>query len=420
MTIRTHISTGRASSGPNDLTPKVAAAKELRAPGRLLVGDARDHLKQLESNSIDCVITSPPYFRLRNYQHEAQIGLEAHVDMWVEELRLLLREVRRVLKPSGSLWLNLGDSYSRSDSFGAPNKSLLLAPERLALALVSDGWILRSKVIWAKTNPVPSSAQDRLSCTHEVVYFLTKSPKYFFDLDAVREVPRSAMRGLPADALARQRYMTARTLSNRPTRPAQPLQPPQPKLPRQSIEATETTYPTKTTETAETAKEVEAWRGPLANTNSGLKAFRPNGLGAHALGKNPGDVWSLATSSFRSEHHATFPAQLVERPLKATCPKKVCVRCLEPWTRTRARSVGHLAVARELQAECRCGAGAKPGVVLDPFLGSGTTAVVAEQLGRDWVGIEVSPVFADIAWSRIARAIELIQMARISEKREAA
>jgi DNA methylase len=147
MTIRTHTE-NKLGQELNLMTPghetrKLTKDGEAQAiPGEVIIGDARDKLKQMTTESVDCVITSPPYFRLRNYQHDAQIGLEAHVDSWVEELRVLLAEVKRVLKPTGSLWLNLGDSYSRGRGYGAPTKSLLLAPERLALALVADGWIL--------------------------------------------------------------------------------------------------------------------------------------------------------------------------------------------------------------------------------------------------------------------------------------
>ena len=159
--------------------------------GRILVGDAREKLDELPSESVDCIVTSPPYFRLRNYGEGKQIGLERHVDEWVDELRLVARGLRHVLKEGGSFWLNLGDTYSRDLRDGALPKSLVLAPERLAAALVSDGWILRNKVIWAKPNPMPTSVRDRLSCTWEVVYFFTKSKSYHFDLDAIRVPHRS-------------------------------------------------------------------------------------------------------------------------------------------------------------------------------------------------------------------------------------
>ena len=132
-------------------------------------------------------MTSPPYYMLRDYGSTGQIGLESSVDEWVEHLRLVFAELRRVLKPAGSLWLNLGDSFSRHARYGAPPKSLVCAPERLLLVLAADGWIVRNKVIWAKPNPLPSSVADRLNLTYEVIYLLVRSPQYFFDLDAIRE-----------------------------------------------------------------------------------------------------------------------------------------------------------------------------------------------------------------------------------------
>lgn len=158
----------------------------------ILVGDAASRLAELEDSSVDCVITSPPYFRLRDYQHTGQLGLEATVQAWVEGLRPVLRQLARVLVPTGSVWLNLGDTYSTHPRQGAPAKSLLLGPERLALALIKDGWTVRNKIVWAKTNPIPSSVPDRLSTTHEVIYLLTRHKRYFFDLDAVRQPPKTA------------------------------------------------------------------------------------------------------------------------------------------------------------------------------------------------------------------------------------
>ena len=131
----------------------------------ILTGDATTRLSELPAASVDCVVTSPPYFQLRDYRSEGQIGLEAHVDGWVEALRLVIWEIARVLKPAGAFWLNLGDSFSRHPRYGAPAKSLLLAPERLIVALSGDGWLVRNKVIWAKPNPMPSSVRDRLSLT---------------------------------------------------------------------------------------------------------------------------------------------------------------------------------------------------------------------------------------------------------------
>jgi site-specific DNA-methyltransferase (adenine-specific) len=152
---------------------------------RLLIGDVRTKLAELPDDSVDCVITSPPYFALRDYGQAGQLGLEASVDGWVQNLLTVTDEIRRVVKPSGSLWLNVADSYSHHPREGAAKKSLLLGPQRLALAMVGRGWLLRNQVVWAKTNPMPSNVTDRLSCTHETIYFFAKSPHYFFDLNAI-------------------------------------------------------------------------------------------------------------------------------------------------------------------------------------------------------------------------------------------
>jgi len=324
----------------------------MTGPGRILIGDVRTRLADLPEASIDTVITSPPYFRLRNYGHDGQIGLEAHVDQWVDELRLVARGIRRVLKPTGSMWLNLGDTYSRHDREGAGPKSLVLAPERLALALVSDGWVLRNKVVWAKTNPMPTSVKDRLSCTWEAMYFFSRGPSYYFDLDAIRVA-----------------HAGVRTTS-RQQRPAWSV-------------------PTD-------------WRGPSSGSNGGLDRLKAQGLAGHPLGKNPGDVWQLATAGYRGAHHAVYPRTLVERALLATCPPSVCAECKAPWRRGPPLPDEGKVLTGAHEPGCECDAERTPGVVLDPFLGSGTTGIVAEQHGRHWVGIELNPAIASIAEERIA------------------
>jgi site-specific DNA-methyltransferase (adenine-specific) len=326
---------------------------------RVIVGDARRELPRLPSSFIDCVVTSPPYFRLRNYQHPGQIGLEDHVQLWVNELRAILWEIRRVLVPTGTLWLNLGDKYSRGDE-GAPRKSLLLGPERLALALLADGWILRNKVVWAKRNPLPNPAKDRLSATHEFIYLLVKQPDHFFDLDAIR---------LP------------HTSRKRPDDDPTPVW----SVPR-------------------------AWR-IKDSANEGLDRLKIEGLAGHPLGKNPGDVWSVGTGSFHGAHFAVFPPTVIERPIKAGCPERRCRRCRRPWKRPTLRRLGRLAVRGELAPTCDCDADSEPGLVLDPFIGSGTTGVEAEREGRNWFGIEINPQFARLAEKRIAAARETARRA---------
>jgi DNA modification methylase len=334
---------------------------------RILIGDARLELSKLPEEFVDCVITSPPYFRLRNYQHSAQIGLEPHVAAYVERLRGVLTELRRVLVPTGSIWLNLSDTYS-TGSEGAPAKSLLLGPERLVLELLGDGWLIRNKIVWAKRNPMPNPVRDRLSCTWEVVYLLVRQSDYFFDLDAIRKPHKSS----------KSKAKTSRAWSVPPS-----------------------------------------WR-VLTSSHSGLDALNAEGRVGHPLGKNPGDVWRLSTPAYRGAHHAVFPLALVETPIKAGCPERRCVRCRSPWRRPTIRRLGHLAMRGELQASCSCRAASEPGVVLDPFIGSGTTAIAAEEHGRDWLGLELNPDFARLAEARIRAARAARESQERGQRREAA
>lgn len=323
----------------------------------ILVGDVRARLAEIPGASVDTVICSPPYVLTRDYEAPGQIGLEADVDAWVEELRSVAQGLARVLKPGGSLWLNLGDSYSRHRRTGAPAKSLLLGPERLVLALLDDGWIVRNKVIWTKPNPMPASVKDRLTCSWEVLYLLVRSANYHFDLDTIRVPHRSK----PKATCRAHRPGSRRTPAD--TRPP-------------------------------------VWAGPLAGSNVGLKALRDRGVLGHPLGANPRDVWTIATSSVRG-HHATYPPGLIERPMLATCPERTCRRCGVPWQRDPVRIVDDQPALGALRPRCRCRAGAQRGLVLDPFMGSGSTALVAERHGRDWLGIELNPTFAALAANRI-------------------
>lgn len=279
---------------------------------RVLVGDATKMLARLPASSVDCAITSPPYFNLRDYGSETQIGLEDHVDDWVRALVPVMGEIARVLKPTGSVWLNLGDSFSRHARYGAPPKSLLLAPERLLLALLEDGWIVRNRVAWVKANSIPSSVSDRLTCRWELVYLLTRNPRYHFDLDPIRV----------AHCSDRRAYSSRRVPTGYPPAAAAP----------------------------------PSWGGPLAASHAGLDRLKAKGLVGHPLGKNPGDAWTLPVSNFRGEHFATFPERLVEWPLLAGCPERTCSACGAPWLREPNRNaLGRLTPA------CDCRAGWQPG-----------------------------------------------------------
>ena len=331
---------------------------------KILLGDATEQLKTLQDASIDSVITSPPYFMLRDYDADGQIGLEATIDEWTQSLRPVFAEVARVLKPGGGLWLNIADTFSSSLKMGVPPKAMVCAPERLLLALVEDGWIVRSKVIWSKTNTMPNCVGDRLNSTYEPVYFLVRSPRYFFDLNAIRE---------PITPSERQ-------LSN----------------------------------------------ALLADDNTSLKDAMTDS-GHPILGTNPGDVWRIATKGFRGPHFATFPPELVRRPLLATCPEAICTKCGTPQKRAERTWRVPLGDGTPRQFDgdgmvmrfgklwntlrqtgalvpCGCGAPTVPGVVLDPFMGAGTVGLVAEAHNRDWIGVEISPTYAELATARIEAA----------------
>lgn len=320
----------------------------------ILIGDASERLQQLKDSSIDTVLTSPPYFQLRNYGVAKQLGLELSVDDWIAQLLTVTDEVARVIVPTGTLWINLGDTYAHRVSDGGTPKSLLLGPERLAHAMVSRGWLLRNKIIWAKTNPMPVSVRDRLRASHEYVYVFTRSPRYFFDLDAIR-IPHTS-------------------------RP-----------------------PVRTRQTMPQGPKKEAWRGPNSDGTRGLSAIKAAGLLGHPLGKNPGDVWPIATSRGHGEHHAAFPLELARRAIAAGCPERRCSRCRLAYIRPIKR-LGATAVREALRPSCDCDAASEPGIVLDPFMGSGTTAIAAEKLHRDWLGIELNPGFARDARIRIRQA----------------
>lgn len=324
----------------------------MRRRNRLLIGDAVERLGGLPDGSVDCVVTSPPYFGLRDYGVSGQLGQEAHVEAWVANLQTVCRELHRVLAAHGSLWLNLGDAYSTHPRYGAAAKSLLLGPERVAQALVNDGWLLRNKVVWAKSNPLPSPVRDRLTNAHEFVYFLTKQASYFFDLDAIREPVRS------------------RCAPSRGSRTPQ------------------------------------AALGKLAGGRDGLVAMARAGRSGHPLGKNPGDVWSLGSASYRGAHFATFPPELIRRPILATCPPQVCTACGQPWRRSTRRVVIRRGTAEPRPfVPCGCQAPTQRGLVLDPFFGTGTVGAVARDFGRDWLGIELNPDYKALAEARLGVAL---------------
>lgn len=299
----------------------------------LLLGDAVEQMRTLPDSSVDCIVTSPPYYGLRDYGYPGQYGHENTPAEYVATLRAVFVEARRVLVADGTLWLNLGDSYvcspkgsesktsgldGRSNHLTTPggsggksggglaSKQLLGIPWRTALALQDDGWILRNEIIWHKPNAMPESVRDRLSNRHEHLFMLTKSPRYWFDLDAIREPHAAPERKAGAQAFR------ARDLNHQRTATG-------------------------------------AYSGP------------------DARGRNPGDIWEMATRPYAAAHFATFPIELPLRCIKAGC---------------------------------------KPGgTVLDPFSGSGTTGAAARRLGRKHIGIDLNPAYHDLAINRFAQGV---------------
>lgn len=153
----------------------------------ILTGDCREILPLQEDNSIDCVVTSPPYYGLRNYEVDGQIGMEETPDAYVSQMVKVFHEVKRVLRDDGTLWLNIGDSYARGGTPGCKPKDMIGIPWRVAFALQSDGWYLRQDIIWSKPNVMPESVTDRCTKSHEYIFLLSKSPKYYFDSASIAE-----------------------------------------------------------------------------------------------------------------------------------------------------------------------------------------------------------------------------------------
>jgi DNA modification methylase len=304
---------------------------------RILIGDARSRLSELLDQSVNCVVTSPPYFGLRDYQVAGQIGLEPTPDAYVDELVSVFRGVRRVLRDDGTVWLNLGDSYvsvgngaqgvngematrrvaqvrDRKAVHGSgerppsvpnlPPKNLIGIPWRVAFALQADGWFLRQDIIWAKPNPMPESVRDRCTKAHEYIFLLSKRERYHFDADAIAE---------PA------------------------------------------IY----------AGDIKVRLGSSKDFDIIKQRTHPTGSRVVPETRNRRSVWTIASEPFSDAHFATFPPSLVEPCILAGCPKG--------------------------------------GTVLDPFGGAGTTALVADRLGRNAILIELNPSYAAMARARLER-----------------
>ena len=361
---------------------------------RILVGDALARLQELPDASVHCCVTSPPYWGLRNYKSDAgMIGLEPTLEQHIERLVIVFREVRRVLRDDGVLWLNYGDGYAnaqprgsfgdqgdlstgahgekvpaRKRPYGLKPKDLMLMPARVAMALQLDGWWLRSEIVWHKPNPMPESVLNRPTCAHEKVFLLAKSDRYFYDGDAVRQPYNDASIG---------RYDSPMHGTDPTGR--------QPKLKGQYAKPYEP-GDGKDFKTAGVQDGREIKRRIVEKVR-----LSPNPLGA-----NLRNVWKIPTHSFKDAHFATFPPALVEPCIKSgTSAHGVCCACGAPWVRQQEKKTTG-------QPSCECGeADTRPATVLDPFAGSGTVGLVAQRNGRDALLVEISGEYASMAERRI-------------------
>jgi site-specific DNA-methyltransferase (adenine-specific) len=324
---------------------------------RIIAGDCREGMRTLPEASVHCCVTSPPYWGLRDYGHERQIGLEGTPEQYVARMVEVFRDVRRVLRDDGTLWLNLGDSYcggggyapdapcnqrrADGESWGAMNafsvregqarkksrpgytppglkaKDLVGIPWRVAFALQADGWWLRQDIIWHKPNPMPESVRDRCTKAHEYVFLLTKSERYCYDAEAIHE-----------------KSVDKESLNGRRPRKHHAL--------------------------------AESDPTGFGATRLGFLNGRSNQAGTTYPTRNRRSVWTVTTKPYSGAHFATMPPDLVEPCILAGCPDG--------------------------------------GTVLDPFAGSGTTLAVAAKLGRNAIGCELNPDYIQLAEQRIKEA----------------
>ena len=360
------------------------------ASHKILHGDCIETLRMLPDCSVHSVVTSPPYWNLRDYGHDGQIGLESTPEAYVARMVEVFREVRRVLRDDGTLWLNLGDSYNAP---GLKPKDLVGIPWRVAFALQADGWWLRQDIIWHKPNPMPESVRDRCTKAHEYVFLLTKSERYYYDSMAVSE----PLADSSIDRASRKKRLIEKT--------------------------------GKGTLGKQVARGVEA-----SHSYAGLALGR-NGRTGYDLEtglRNKRSVWSVPTRSYKGAHFATMPPQLAELCILAgTSSDGCCSVCGAPRERVVERRrtptrpgadtkvtgdsmtdgnrdpQRHVTTTKTTgwKSTCHHSEGTSPCVVLDPFAGSGTTLAVAVENGRAGVGCELNAEYIALANERIAKVL---------------
>jgi DNA modification methylase len=310
---------------------------------KILTGSCADHMAEWKGGvRFNCVVTSPPYWGLRDYGVDGQFGLEPTVNAYVERLVSTFDSIRQHLADDGTVWLNIGDGYAGSNkshrASGLKNKDLMGIPWRTALALQADGWWLRNAVIWHKPNCSPSSVKDRLTTSYEHIFFLSKSERYWYDADAIAELAVSCGKLAGPNALRGQG--SNRSSGKQANRPGRDM------------------------------SAVGATRGSgNKHRKTNADRGRPDshlGGSIHWEGtftRNARDVWSMPVRAFAGAHMATMPVEVAELCILAGCPTG--------------------------------------GLVYDPFFGAGTTGIAALQQGRRFVGSEINPQYVEMAKRRI-------------------
>ena len=332
----------------------------------IVQGDNMETLRLMPDNSVQCVVTSPPYFGLRDYGVEGQLGLEKTPEQYVATMVALFREVKRVLRDDGTLWLNLGDSYANDGKWGGSTggkhvsalhnssvgrgkrdtglkpKDLIGIPWRVAFALQADGWYLRQDIIWHKPNPMPESVRDRCTKAHEYIFMLSKRERYYYDADAIKTPPSETLLKQVAEGY------DGKSTKNFAGGGAQDAS------------------GTKSRIIEGARAKIDKQRGH-SRRHAGFDARWDNLTREEqmSLGANKRDVWTVATKPFRGAHFATFPPELIEP----------CIL-----------------------------AGSKPGdTVLDPFGGAATVGLVCNRRKRNSIMLELNPEYVAISAERLMK-----------------
>ncbi len=459
---------------------------------KIIIGDAKEILQRFPNESVDCVITSPPYWALRDYgtgkwiggnpncdhkknppafsekalakstigayantghaqenylqtcgrcgarRVDKQLGLEPTFQEYITKLCDIFDEVKRVLKKEGTCWVNMGDTYSATrwtgegkgqpmnkfkdghrdinpeKNSGLPDKTLCAIPSRFQIEMINRDWLCRNEIIWHKPNCMPSSVKDRFTVDFEKVFFFVKSKKYYFEKQLEKYSPNTFPRMLRGVSKNNKWVygpagQTKHTINQ----------------PRNNIKKDFFDYQ---------GQGIKDYKKVGVQNPSDVKRRILKSIEISQQGRNKRCVWEITTKPFKEAHFATFPPKLIEIPIKAGCPEFVCRKCGRPREKlfkdmevgksvsntkydTENSTAGRLAQRRQAYrkmgfenppmpefigySDCGCGVGFQPGIVLDPFIGSGTTAIVARNLGMDFIGIELNPKYVAIAEKRI-------------------